>query len=137
MVQYEMYFPNEYLEEILNDLAAIMRLDIEKKAIDVAMQERNFSSLNNLLILRKDGDIICVDCNDRDFIFPLVVICQEKYADAVNECMLKWDNSCRREYDQDLQDNIPNVYGKEKTLLNSIEEYYGILIYDIHGVQIK
>lgn len=89
------------------------------------MQERNFSSLNNLLILRKDGDIICIDCNDRDVIFPLVVICQEKYADAVNECMLKWDNSCRREYDQKLTDNIPNVYGKEKTLLFYIEKYYG------------
>lgn len=31
MVQYEMYFPSEYLEEILNDLADIMKLDIEKK----------------------------------------------------------------------------------------------------------
>ncbi|MDE7283390.1 MAG: hypothetical protein K2N85_07400 [Lachnospiraceae bacterium] len=130
MVQYEMYFPSEYLEEILNDLAGIMKLNIEKRAIEAAMQERNFSSLNNLLILRKDENIICVDCNDRDVIFPLVVICQEKYADAVNERMLNWDNICRREYDQELTDNIPNVYGKEKTLLYSTKNIMGKNLFD-------
>lgn len=31
MVQYEMYFTNEYVEEILDDLVVIMELHIEKK----------------------------------------------------------------------------------------------------------
>ncbi len=39
--------------------------------------------------------------------------------------MLKWDNLIREEYAQELTDDIQNVYGKEKTLLNSIENYYG------------
>jgi len=125
MVQYEMYFTNEYVEEILHDLTSIMNLDVDNKDIEAAMQERDKSSRNNLLVIEKNGNTVCVDCNDKDWIFPLVVKCQEKYADAVKESMLKWDNLIREEYGQELTDDIQNVYGKENTLLSSMEKYYG------------
>lgn len=125
MVQYEMYLANEYIEEILCDLASIMKLDVEKRAIEAAMRERDKNSPNNLLSIQKNGNMVCIDCNDKDFIFPLVVKCQEIYADAVKESMLKWDNLIRQEYGQELADDIQNVFGMEKTLLCGIEEYYG------------
>lgn len=125
MVQYEMYFTNEYVEEILHDLMSIIKIDVKKKDIEVAMQERDKNSQNNLLIFEKNGNIVCIDCNDRDWIFPLVVRCQEVHANAIKEIMLKWDNLIREEYGQELTNDMQNVYGMEKTLLNSIEEYYG------------
>lgn len=128
MVQYEMYFTNEYVEEIINELANIMKVDVNEKDIAIAMQERDKNSPNNLYILRKNEDVICVDCNDKDWIFPLVVKCQEKDAVAIKAVMLKWDNLIREEYGQELTDNIFNVYGKKNTVLNSIEEYYGKMI---------
>ena len=39
MVQYEMYFTNEYTEEIVYDLIGAMGLHIEKKEIRAAIQE--------------------------------------------------------------------------------------------------
>lgn len=128
MVQYEMYFTNEYIEEILDDLAVIMELQIEKKDINVAMQERDKNSLNNLLLLKSELGCICIDCNDKDWIFPLVVICQDGVAAKINEIMLKWDNMIRKEYAQKLTEEIRNVYGKTHTLLSVIERYYGITI---------
>ena len=48
MVQYEMYFTNEYLDDIINDLAVIMELNVEKKVIDTAMQERDKSTVMSM-----------------------------------------------------------------------------------------
>ena len=128
MIQYEMYFTNEYIEEILSDLAVIMELHFEQKDIDAAMQERDKKSLNNLLILKNESGYICIDCNDMDWIFPLVVICQEGVADKIKRIMLRWDNLIRKEYGQDLTEDICNVYGKEQTMLSNLENYYGIAI---------
>lgn len=125
MIQYEMYFTNEYIEEIVYELADIMKIDVEKKEMMAAMQERDRNSLNNIYILKKDDNIICIDCNDKDWIYPLVVKCQEADADVVKATMLKWDNLIRKEYGQELTVDIDNVYGKPDTLLNSIEKYYG------------
>lgn len=41
MVQYEMYFTNEYTEEIVYDLVGAMGLHVEKKEIQAAIQEKN------------------------------------------------------------------------------------------------
>ena len=128
MVQYEMYFANEYTEEIVYDLVEAMGLYVEKKDIQVAMQEKNKYSLDNLLLIKGESGSICIDCNDNDWIFPLVVNCQERLVPKLKQIMLKWDNLIREEYAQTLSEDICNVYGKEQTLSDSIEKYYGITI---------
>lgn len=126
MLQYEMIFTNEYVEEILDDLAPIMKAHHKQQDIDAAMQERDRNSLNNLLILKSELGCICIDCNDRDWIFPLIVVCQDGVAAKVKEIMLKWDHSIREEYGQKIPEDIYDVYDKNQTLLSNIEEYYGI-----------
>ena len=128
MVQYEMYFTNEYIEEIVYDLAGEMELEVVEKDIETAMQERDKYSESNLYTLRKENNLICIDCNDNDWIYPLVVQCHEAKADAVKKIMLKWDNLIREEYGQELTIDIQNVYGKDFTLLRNIEKYYNTRI---------
>lgn len=53
MVQYEMYFTNEYIEEIVYELANEMELEVVEKDIEIAMQEKNKYSLSNIYSLRK------------------------------------------------------------------------------------
>lgn len=84
------------------------------------------NSLNNLLILKSELGCICIDCNDRDWIFPLIVVCQDGVAAKVKEIMLKWDHSIREEYGQKIPEDIYDVSGKNQTLLSNIEEFYGI-----------
>lgn len=124
MVQYEMYFTNEYIDEIVRELADEMGMEVAEQDIKSAMQEKDKSSLNNIYTLKKDGKLICIDCNDNDWIYPLVVQCNEAEADKVNKIMLKWDNMIREEYGQELTIDIPDVYGKGSTLLSNIESYY-------------
>lgn len=80
------------------------------------------------MLLKGESGSICIDCNDKDWIFPLVVKCQERLAPKLKETMLKWDNLIREEYAQKLSEDICNVYGKEQTLSDSIEKYYGITL---------
>lgn len=42
--------------------------------------------------------------------------------------MLRWDNSIREEYDQELTGDMTDAYGKEDNLLKRLEEYYHIKI---------
>lgn len=72
--------------------------------------------------------MICIDCNDNDWIYPLVVQCHEAEADVIKKIMLKWDNFIREEYGQELTVDIQNVYGKDFTLLRNIEKYYNTKI---------
>lgn len=128
MVQFEMYFTNEYVKEILTDLANAMKLHFHNEDVEKAMQERDKQSKNNILFVRKDKRFICIDCNDKDWIFSLIVRCGESEAKKVKEIMLKWDNLIREEYDQELTSDMFNVYEKDDNLLKRIEEYYNITL---------
>lgn len=57
-----------------------------------------------------------------------LLICEnmDEVAAKVKEIMLQWDHSIREEYGQKIPEDIYDVYGKKKTLLSNIEEYYGI-----------
>lgn len=129
--QFEMWFTNEYVEDLVTDFAKILKLEYEKKDIDKAMGERDGYSLNNLLLIRGEGCLLCIDCNDRDYIFPLVAICQENVAEELNIAMLEWDNKIRKQYVQKPREKIVNVYYEDRgTLLRQIEEFYSISIHD-------
>lgn len=126
MVQFEMYFTNEYVNEILIDLANTMELRFQEEDVEKAMQERDKQSKNNILLVKKDKRFICIDCNNKDWIFPLIVRCNENEAQKVKEIMMKWDNSIREEYDQELASEMLDAYEKEDNLLKHIERYYNI-----------
>ncbi len=95
--QYEMYFTNEYLEEIVADFATVLNLKYDEKDLVAASEERSMRSLNNIFVIKREGCFLCIDCNDRDYIFPLIVRCQDNDADKIKESMLNWDNKIREE----------------------------------------
>ena len=72
---------------------------------------------------------LIVDCNNKDWIYSLIVISDDAYADMVINTMFKWDNEIREEYGQEINLCMQDVYGKNNTLLESIENYYGIKYY--------
>ena len=89
--QYEMYFTNEYLEEIVADFAAALNLKYDEKDVETASKSMSVRGLENLLILKRDRCFMCIDCNARDFIMPLVVMCQDSDADRIKPLMLAWE----------------------------------------------
>lgn len=129
MKQYEMYFTNEYTEEIIDELAEIFKIKYDKSLLHQAINEKDKSSINNIFIINIDENSIIVDCNNRDWIYSLIVISTDYFADSVSEIMMRWDNEIREEYGQELVLCEQDVFGKSNTLLESIEEYYKQKIY--------
>lgn len=128
--QFEMYYANEYLEEIVADLAAVLGLTYDEKDVEAASKERDRCSFKNIFILKREDSFLCIDCNDRDFIMPLVVMCQDSDVDQIKPLMLAWDNKMREEYYQKLTEEIVDVYNVKdgSTLLSEIESFYHISI---------
>lgn len=129
--QYEMWFTNEYVEEVVEVFAGILNLKYDEKDVEIAMEEISMYDIKNLLLIKGDGCMLCVDCNYDDYIVPLVVICQEKAADEIRTAMFEWDNKIRKEYGQEPRKEVMNVFYKDnRTLLRRIEEFYKISIHD-------
>ena len=126
MRQYEIFFTNEYASEIVTDIAKILGIKYKEDDLSAAMKEEDKYDKGNLFIISNGDNKLIIDCNNKDWIYPLVVICSDEYGDEVNKLLLKWDNDIRKEYGQKPTDSIPDVYGKEGTLLKVIEEYYKI-----------
>ncbi|MBQ9989537.1 MAG: hypothetical protein IJP31_01130 [Lachnospiraceae bacterium] len=129
MKQYEMYFTNEYTEEIIDELTEIFKIKYDKSLLHQAINEKDKSSINNIFIINIDENRIIVDCNNRDWIYSLIVISTDCFADFVSEIMMRWDNEIREEYGQELVLCEQDVFGKSNTLLERIEEYYKQKIY--------
>ncbi len=87
--QYEMWFTNEYVEEVVEVFAGILNLKYDEKDVEIAMEEISMYDIKNLLLIKGDGCMLCVDCNYDDYIVPLVVICQEKVADEIRAAMFE------------------------------------------------
>ncbi len=126
MVQYEMCFANEFAEDVIMELTKEMHLPYLREDFLTAWNERNTRSSRNLYIARKKDRLICLDCNDRDWLFTLVVICNENEAEFIKRIVLKWDNRSREEYGQELTKELKNCYGDSDSLLRIIEQEYHI-----------
>ncbi len=124
-----MYFTNEYTEEIINDLANVFNVIYDKNLLYKAIKENDKDSLNNIFILNLNKGCIIVDCNNRDWIYSLIVISPDSFSEQVCKTMLKWDNQIREEYGQELVLNEQDVFGKNDTLLDNVEKYYKHKIY--------
>ena len=128
MVQFEMYFTNEYVQEIVTDLTKAMGLHLPEEAVEKAMRESDPQSKNNLLLIKKDDRFICIDCNDRDWIFPLIVRCDENEAPLLKGIMMSWDKAIREEYAQEAVSDLSDALGKADNLLKRLEKYYDLTL---------
>ena len=126
-----MYFTNEYLEELVEVFASKLNLKYDEKDVEIASTSLSVHCLENVLLIKGAGCLLCIDCNARDYICPLVIMCQDNYADKIKAAMLEWDNRIRKGYGQKPREEVINVFYKDnQTLLRRIEEFYNISIHD-------
>lgn len=74
MVQYEICFANEFAEEVIIELTKEMQLPYLREDFLIAWDERDKHSTKNIFMIKDKERFICVDCNDRDWLFGLVLI---------------------------------------------------------------
>lgn len=107
----------------------VFNVKYDKDLLYRAIKENDKTSLNNVFVLNTNEGCIIVDCNNRDWIYSIVVISIDSLAEEVYKIMLKLDNDIRAEYGQEPVLCERDVFGKSDTLLDSIEEYYKHKIY--------
>lgn len=108
-----------------------MKISYNKALLHKTFKEHDNESINNLFIVRDSANqdsFICVDYSNKDWIFPLVVKCADEYKIEVYKCMLDWDNKIRKEYDQELTEEIFDSIKNEDSLIKRIESFYKITI---------
>lgn len=128
MKQYEMYIANEYTETIVDELSRITLIQFDEAILNSAIKETEKNSKNNLYVINNGDNKLIIDCNNRDYIYALIYLVEDRFAIKAREIMLKWDNKIREEYGQDLIEEEKNVFGKRNTLLENIEDYYGVFL---------
>ena len=129
MVLYEITFANEYTEDVLKEVSIVMDLHYNNEDLKKCISERNMRSINNLFTLKSNKKMVCIDCNDRDWLFLICIISNENEAVKVKEVLLKWDNISREEYSQQLRNDLDNEYYNPNSYLKQIEKFYNIRLW--------
>ena len=66
MKQYEMFFTNEYTEEILDELTKIFNTKYDKASLERAVNESDILSPNNVFRMNINDNRIVIDCNNKE-----------------------------------------------------------------------
>ena len=124
MYQYEICIAVEYCELLVSDLAHELGVFFDEQKYKKAMYERDFKSLDNLFIFSNQECTVYVDCNNRDWLYSVIVMGEGKENKKIEDILITWDTKCRLEYGQKIAGYIENDFGKKESLLNSICKTY-------------
>lgn len=128
MYQYEICIAVEYCELLVSDLAHELGVFFDEQKYKKAMYERDSKSLDNLFIFSNQECTVYVDCNNRDWLYSVIVMGEGKENKKIEDILTKWNTKCRIEYGQKVYGYLENRYRKSNTMLNFICKFYN---YDI------
>lgn len=129
MKQYESCLPGEYLKPLLMELSVAMDIETDFNKVVEAAKNDGKPGPQCVAIFRKGKTLILVDVGNRDWLRAIVVICEDEVSQNVKRIVLKWDTEARKFYHQEIVDDIEDVFGMEKSLLNCMIEVNKISIY--------
>lgn len=128
MKEFDNCVPEEYLKELVLEVADIMDVNIDFKEIIRAADNDGEPGEHCVCIFKKETSFILVDVQNLDILKNIVVRCEDNISDKVKVAILKWDTIARKRYQQAIRVNIEDRYGKEKSLLNDIINKHKISI---------
>ncbi|MGE5417104.1 MAG: hypothetical protein ACM3UZ_10270 [Acidobacteriota bacterium] len=128
MKQYECCLPGEYLGDISYELSTKMAIDIDYGIIEETAKNDGEPGEQCLAIFRKGESFVLMDLRSIDWLYAIVVRCEDDISEDVKAVMLKWDIEARKHYHQETRDDLEDRLGKEKSLLNDIVKVHGITI---------
>lgn len=122
MNQYEICFPREYTDQLVKEVLMKLGLQYDDEKIKNAKSNNGKEGSNCVALFSNEitKEFVLVDCQNHDYLYSIVVRCMEKHSTNVKDVLLNWDRHGRKEYGQDLQDDLSNNIALEKSLLNAI-----------------
>lgn len=122
MNQYEICFPREYTDEIVYEVLIELGLQYDTEKLKSAKSNNGKEGANCVAFFKNNvtNEFVLVDCQNHDYLYSIVVRCTKEHSINAKNILLKWDNLARKEYGQDLQDDLSDNISLEKNLLNAI-----------------
>lgn len=130
MKQYEICFPREYVEALVNEVLSELRIKNDEERIKSAKSNNGKQGENCVafFINEVSKEFVLVDCQNHDYLYSIVVRCSEEGSLSIKNILLKWDSLGRKEYGQDLQEDLSNNIAMEKSLLNAIIKAHNLRV---------
>lgn len=120
MKQFELGVPGEYLKDLLEEVSVASGIAIDYEKVKEAANNNGEPGENCVCIFRKNDSFILVDVQNIDWLKGFVIRCEDDIANTVKDIVLKWDVIARKQYHQEIQTDIEDAFGKERSLLNDI-----------------
>lgn len=128
MKEFSNSIPEEFLEDVIAELASILEMDINFKIIEDAAMNDGEPNPDCVCIFRKNNSFVLVDVRNIDILKGLVVRCEEHVADDAKKTILKWDKIARERYHQEVRVELDDEYQRENSKLKTIASVNGIEI---------
>ncbi|MCX7746153.1 MAG: hypothetical protein N2645_04545 [Clostridia bacterium] len=129
--QYEISLPLEYIKVVLNEVGGLTEIPIDYQMVEQAVENNGEAGKKCVCTFRKseeDGSFIALDCWYNDTINTLVVRCKDEIQDKVKLALLKWDSLCRRDYHQNIFEDLEDLKDVSQSALINIAKIHGVSI---------
>ncbi|EEM08275.1 MULTISPECIES: hypothetical protein [Bacillus] len=132
LVQYEYEFPNEYTDELVEQIGEIMGIPIdltrENKMEHIQDYESETEIIRLIKSLKEPKSFILIKFNKKDWYYAIVIRCRESIHQRVKEVLLDLNEQIIEEYGDTPYEKIENVISNKDTLLNKFLERYNFSI---------
>lgn len=130
LVQYELEFPNELTDEIVEQVGKIMDIPVDLSKDNKMEHIQDFESEEEILrIIRDPQDkksFILVKFNKKDWYYAIVIRCRENVHLKVKEALTELNEEILEDYGDSLYSKIENVITNKNTLLEEYSQKYNI-----------
>lgn len=132
LVQYEYEFPNEYTDELVEQIGEIMGIPIdltrENKMEHIQDYESETEIIRLIKSLKEPKSFILIKFNKKDWYYAIVIRCRESIHQRVKEVLLDLNEQIIEEYGDTPYEKIENVISNKDTLVNKFLERYNFSI---------
>ncbi|PEM38843.1 hypothetical protein [Bacillus pseudomycoides] len=132
LVQYEYEFPNEYTDELVEQIGEIMGIPIDLTRENKMEHIQDYKSETEIIrlikSLKEPKSFILIKFNKKDWYYAIVIRCRESIHQRVKEVLLDLNEQIIEEYGDTPYEKIENVISNKDTLLNKFLERYNFSI---------
>ncbi|MFI8708226.1 hypothetical protein ACIGHG_14315 [Bacillus sp. NPDC077411] len=132
LVQYEYEFPNEYTDELVEQIGGIMVIPVdltrENKMEHIQDYESETEIIRLIKSLKEPKSFILIKFNKKDWYYAIVIRCRESIHQEVKQVLLDVNEQIIEEYGDTPYKKIKNVISNKDTLLDKFLERYNFPI---------
>ncbi|EPY11661.1 MULTISPECIES: hypothetical protein [Paenibacillus] len=132
LVQYEYEFPNEFTDELVEQIGGIMNIPVDLTKDNKMRHIQDYESETEIIRLIKDPiepkTFILIKYNKTDWYYAIVIRCREEIHQKIKQVLIGINEQIEEEYGDTPFETIENVINNKDTLLDKFLERHNFSI---------